>query len=71
MTTELINNVVLVSGARQTNSVLHIFVSTAFQILFPFRLLRNIKQSSLHWTAGPCWFSMLNTAVCPCPSQTP
>ena len=23
------------------------------------------------YTVTPCWFSVLNTAVCPCPSQTP
>ena len=37
----------------------------------PPRLPHDIELSSLCWTAGPCWFSMLNTAVCPCPSQTP
>ena len=36
-------NVVLVSGVQQSNSVIHIHVS----ILFPFRLLQNIEQSSL------------------------
>ena len=41
------NNVVLVSGIHQSDSVTHIHVSTAFQILFPFRLLNNIEQGSL------------------------
>ena len=36
------------------------------QILFPFRLLQNIEQSSLCSTAGPCWLSILNIAVCTC-----
>ena len=40
---ELINNVVLVSGIQESDSVIHIHVSLLFQILFPFRLLHNIK----------------------------
>ena len=39
--------------------------------LVTIRLLQRIEQSSLCCPAGPCWFSMLNTAVCPCPFQTP
>ena len=35
------------------------------------RLLQSIEQSSLCCAAGPCWLSVLNTAVCPYPSQTP
>ena len=31
----------------------------------------SIEQSSLSYTVGPCWLSMLHTAVCPRPSQTP
>ena len=56
---QLINNVVLVSGVRQSDSVEHIHVSILFQILFPFRLLQNIEQSSLCYTVGPCWLSIL------------
>ena len=44
---QLINNVVLVSGVQQSDSVIHIDVSILFQILFPIRLLQNIEQSSL------------------------
>ena len=43
----MINNVVLVSAVQQSDSVIHIHVSILFQILFPFRLLQNIEQSSL------------------------
>ena len=25
----------------------------------------------VYFTVDPCWFSVLNAAVCPCPSQTP
>ena len=38
----MINNVVLVSGVQQSDSVIHIHVSILFQILFPPRLLQNI-----------------------------
>ena len=67
----MINNVVLVSGVQQSESVIHIHVSILFQILFPFRLLHSIEQSSLCYTVGPCWLSILNIAVCTCQSQTP
>ena len=30
----------------------------------PSRLPHNTEQSSLCYTAGPCWLSILNTAVC-------
>ena len=53
-------------------------ISNSLNILCPhpfslitIRLLQSIEQSSLCWTAGLYWVSMLNTAVCPCPSQTP
>ena len=42
---QLINNV-LVSGVQHSDSVIHIYVSILLQILFPFRLLQNIGQSS-------------------------
>ena len=35
------------------------------------RLPHNIEQSSLCYTVSPCWLSILNTAMCMCPSQTP
>ena len=54
-----IKNVVLVSGVQQSDSVIHIHVSILFQILFPFRLLQNIEQSSLCYTVGPCRLSIL------------
>ena len=67
----MINNVVLVSGVQQSDSVMQMQVSILFQILFPFRLLQNVEQSSLCYTVGPCWLSMLNITVCTCQSQTP
>ena len=59
---ELINNVVLVSGVQQSDSIIHVHVSA----LFSFRLLsieQSIEQCSLCCTAGPCWVSTLNIAV--------
>ena len=52
----MINNVVLVC-VQHSDSVIHIHVSF-FQILFRFRLLYNIEQSSLHCTVGPCLLSI-------------
>ena len=60
----MINSVMTVSGIQQSDSVIHIHVSILFQIIFPFRLLHNIKQSSLYYAVGPCWLSILNMAVC-------
>ena len=37
----MINNVVIVSGIQQSDSVIHIHVSLLFQILFPFRFSLN------------------------------
>ena len=47
----------LVWHAQQSNSVIH--VSILFSNSFPFRLLYNIEQSSLCYTVGPCWLSIL------------
>ena len=55
----MINNAVLVLGVQQSDSFIHIHVSILFQILFPFKLLQNIKQSSLCYSVGPCWLSIL------------
>ena len=61
----------LVSSIQQGDSVIHIHVFILFQILFLFRLLQNIEQSSLCYTVGPRWLSILNIAVCREQSQTP
>ena len=37
----------------------------------PSGLPRNIKQSSLSYTVGPCWLSILNMAEYTCQSQLP
>ena len=56
----------LVSGVQQSDSVIYIHISILYQILFPFRLSQSIEQSSLCYTVGPCWLSILNTAVYTC-----
>ena len=63
----MIDNVVLVSGVQQSDSVIHIHVSILFHILFSIRLLQNTEQSSLCYTVGPCWLSILHIAVYTCP----
>ena len=55
----MINNILLVLGIQQNDSVVHIHVS----ILFPYSLLQIIEQSSLCYT-GHCWLSILNIIVC-------
>ena len=65
------NNIVLVSRIQQNDSVIHIHISILFQILFPFRLLHSIEQSSLCYTIDPCWSSILNIAVDTCQFHTP
>ena len=59
----MINSVVLISGVQQSDSFIHIHASILFQILFSFKLLHNIEQSSLCYTVGP-WLSILNIVVC-------
>ena len=66
----MINNVGSVSGLQQSDSVIHIDVSILFQILFLFTLLQSIEQSSLCYTVGPCWLSILKIAACTRQSQT-
>ena len=61
----------LVSGVQQSDSVIQIHVSILFQILFPFRLLQSIEQSSLCYTVGPYWLSILTITVSACWFHTP
>ena len=65
------DNVVIVSGAEQRDSATHVPVSILPQTPLPSRLPHNIEQSSLCYAVCPCWFYILNIAVCTCPSQTP
>ena len=56
------NNVVIASGGQQRDSAIHIRVSTLPQTPLPSRLPHDTEQSSLSFTVGPCWISVLNTA---------
>ena len=42
-----------------------------FSPRLPSKLPHNKEQSFLRCTVGPCWFSILNIAVCTCPSPLP
>ena len=64
----MINSAVMVSDVQQSDSVIHLHVSILFQILFSFRLLHNTERSSLCYTVGSCWLSILNIAMCTCGS---
>ena len=48
----------LVSGVQQTDSVTLYFFFRFFSLI---RLLRNIEYSSLCYTVGPCWLSILQS----------
>ena len=37
----------LVLGVRQSDSIVSTYISFFFQVLFPYRLVQNIKYSSL------------------------
>ena len=65
----IIYNDVLVTGVQQSDSVIPIQVAFLFQILFPFKLLKNIETSSLCYRVDPCWLSISNIVVCTCQSQ--
>ena len=67
----LVNNVVIVSGEQWRDSAMHIHVSILPQTPLPSRLPHNIELSSMCYSVGPCWLSILNIAVCTCPNQTP
>ena len=43
---------------------MHILVSILQQTPLPSGLPHNIEQSSVRYTVGPCWLSILNIAVC-------
>ena len=68
---QLIYNVVLVSAVQQSESVIHMHISTLFQILFPYRSLESIEQSFLCYTVGPYLLSILYIIVCICQSRSP
>ena len=50
---QLFYNVILVSDVQLNESVICIHIATHFQILFPYRPLQSIEQSSLSYTVRP------------------
>ena len=44
----------VVSDVQKSESIIHIYMSILFQVIFPFRLFQNIEQSSLCYTVVPC-----------------
>ena len=61
----------LVSGGQKRDSLIDIQIFILPEIPLPSRLPQNIEHCSLCYTVGPCWFSILNKAVCACWWQTP
>ena len=56
----LANNVVIVSGEQQRDSVIHIHVSILPQTSTLSRLPHNTERSSMYYTVGPWRLSTLN-----------
>ena len=56
----------IVSRGQKKDSIVHVYVCIFPQTPFPSRQTRNIEQSSLCRTVGPCWLSILHIAVCVC-----
>ena len=48
----------IVSGVQQSDSVIHIYVSIVFEILFPLRLLHDTEQSYLCYTGSIVYFKV-------------
>ena len=68
----MIKNVVIVLGAQQSDSAMHIHESILPQNSPPTKPApSHWDQTSLCYTVGPWWLSILNLAVCTCWPQTP
>ena len=61
---------VIVSSENWRYPAIHTHVSILSQTPLPYRLPHNIEESSLCYTVGPCWLSILNMVVWACPPQT-
>ena len=61
----------MVSGGQQRDSAILTHVSILPQTPLPSRLPHNIEQSSLCYTVGPYWLSILIITVSACWSHTP
>ena len=70
--TQLIYNVLLVSGIQQSDSVVYIHMFILFRFFsHTGRLSEYIRQSFLCYTEGPCWLPILYTVACMCSPQVP
>ena len=52
-----------VSGVQRSDSVIHTYIYIILQILFFYRLLQDTEYSSLCYTVGPCYLSILYIVV--------
>ena len=59
------------SGGTQSYIYIYIYIPILPQTPLPSRLPQNIEQSSLCYTVGPCWVSILNVAMHMCSFQSP
>ena len=68
----MINNIVflIVLGVQQGDSVIHIHLSTLFQILSHLSYYRILSSVSYVVQEAPVWLSILNIAVHACQPQT-
>ena len=48
------------------SKVIKLYLYIFFQTFFPYKLLQNVEYSSLCYTIGPCWLSILYIVVCLC-----
>ena len=51
-------------ATRESYSAMHMHVWILPQTLFSSRLPHSTEQTSMSYTRGPCWLSILNIAVC-------
>ena len=58
---QVINHVVM------RDSAIHTHVAILSLTSLPSRLPHSTEQSSMCYTVGPCWLSILNIAACACP----
>ena len=67
----MIYSVVLVSGVKQTESVMHIHISSLFEILFPYRPLQNIEFPVLYSRSLFIFYRICNSSSSCCWSGLP
>ena len=69
---ELTKNAVTISSKQQRDSAIYTYTCIhSSPNSPPIQSVTYIEQSSTCYMLGPCWLSILNIAVCTCPSQTP